>query len=118
MSNKTKIDPMHPGEILAEEFLEPMNIPQISLSQELKISLQTINQIILGKRAITAGTSLLLGKYFGLSESYWLNLQIRFDIEMARDTYKERLKAIKGNVLIKNRMKEVAFSNTSGRGGT
>ncbi|KAF0147968.1 MAG: plasmid maintenance system antidote protein [Ignavibacteria bacterium] len=110
MSSKTKIEPIHPGEILAEEFLKPMNISQLSLSQELKISLQTINQIILGKRAITAGTSLLLGKYFGLSESYWLNLQIRYDIEMAKDTYKERLKAIKGNVVIKSRMKKSAFS--------
>lgn len=95
MSNKKKIEPLHPGEILVSEFLEPMNLSQLKLSQEINISLQTVNQIVLGKRNITAGTSLLFGKYFGLSEDYWLNLQNRYDLEIAKDTFKEKLREIK-----------------------
>jgi antitoxin HigA-1 len=87
MNYKTKLQPIHPGEILVSEFLEPMNISQNQLSQDINVSLQTINQICLGKRAITAATSLLLGKYFGLSENFWLTIQNRYDNEFPyRDT--------------------------------
>ncbi|KAF0140166.1 MAG: plasmid maintenance system antidote protein [Stygiobacter sp.] len=102
MSSKTKIEPVHPGEILLTEFLEPMNISQLQLSHDIGVSIQTINQLCLRKRAITAGSSLLLGKYFGVTESFWLNLQNRYDIEVAKDIYDERLRKIKTKRLKQN----------------
>ena len=90
---KNKIIPLHPGEILVTEFLKPLNISQLKLSQEINVSLQTVNQIVLGKRGVTAGTSLLFGKYFGLSDDYWLKLQNRFDLEIAKDKLKSKLKS-------------------------
>lgn len=95
MNSKTKLEPVHPGEILVSEFLEPMHLSQLQLSKNINISLQTINQICLGKRAITAGTSLLLGKYFGLSENFWLNLQNKFDLEVAKTEFQRKLKLVK-----------------------
>ena len=95
MNNKSKFEPIHPGEILVTEFLEPMNISQLQLSKDLNVSLQTINQICLGKRTITACTSLLLGKYFGLSENFWLNMQNKYDLEIAKTEYNKKLKLIK-----------------------
>ena len=95
MNNKTKLEPVHPGEILVSEFLEPMKIPQQQLANDINVSLQTVNQICLGKRAITAGTSLLLGKYFGLSENFWLNLQNRYDLENAKTEFRGKLSAVK-----------------------
>lgn len=78
--------PIHPGEILLEEFLKPLKISQNALSRDLDVPLQRINQIVLGKRAVTVDTALRLSKYFGTTPELWLNLQARYDLEMARDT--------------------------------
>lgn len=72
---KNKIAPVHPGEILLEEFLKPMEITKYRLAKDLGLPLSRINQIVLSNRAITAPTALLLSKYFNLSEGFWLNLQ-------------------------------------------
>ena len=77
--------PIHPGEILLEEFLKPWKISQNALSRDLDVPLQRINQIVLGKRSITVDTALRLAKYFGTTPELWLNLQARYDLEMARD---------------------------------
>ena len=95
MSNKNKIEPVHPGEILLEEFLQPMNISQYRLAKDLGLPLSRINQITLGNRVITAETALLLSKYFNLSEEFWLNLQNRYDLEMAKDKLKDRINSVK-----------------------
>jgi addiction module HigA family antidote len=78
--------PIHPGEILLEEFLKPLKISQNALSRDLDVPLQRINQIVLGKRAITVDTALRLAKYFGTTPELWLNLQARYELELARDT--------------------------------
>lgn len=78
--------PIHPGEILLEEFLKPLKISQNALSRDLDVPLQRINQIVLGKRAITVDTALRLAKYFETTPELWLNLQARYDLEMARDS--------------------------------
>lgn len=80
-----KFPPIHPGEILLEEFLKPLKISQNALSRDLDVPLQRINQIVLRKRAITVDTALRLAKYFGTSPELWLNLQSRYDLEIARD---------------------------------
>ena len=77
--------PIHPGEILLEEFLKPWKISQNALSRDLDVPLQRINQIVVGKRSITVDTALRLAKYFGTTPELWLNLQARYDLEMARD---------------------------------
>jgi antitoxin HigA-1 len=87
-----KINPIHPGEILLEEFLKPMDISQYRLAQDISVPARRINEIVLGKRAITADTALRLSEYFGLSEKFWLNLQIRYNLEIEKDKLKGRLK--------------------------
>jgi addiction module HigA family antidote len=87
-----KIDPIHPGEILLEEFLKPMEISQYRLAQDINVPPRRINEIVLGKRAITADTALRLSEYFGLSEKFWLNLQMRYNLEVEKDKLKGRLK--------------------------
>jgi antitoxin HigA-1 len=87
-----KIDPIHPGEILLEEFLKPMEISQYRLAQDINVPARRINEIVLGKRAITADTALRLSEYFGLSEKFWLNLQMRYNLEVEKDKLKGRLK--------------------------
>lgn len=87
-----KIDPIHPGEILLEEFLIPMEISQYRLAQDINVPARRINEIVLGKRAITADTALRLSEYFGLSEKFWLNLQVRYNLEVEKDKLKDRLK--------------------------
>ncbi|MDO8548646.1 MAG: HigA family addiction module antitoxin [Ignavibacteria bacterium] len=91
MMNK-KIKPIHPGEILLEEFLIPMEISQYRLAQDITVPARRINEIVLGKRAITADTALRLSEYFGLSEKFWLNLQVRYNLEVEKDKLKDRLK--------------------------
>jgi antitoxin HigA-1 len=95
MNSKTKIKPIHPGEILLEEFLKPMDITQYRLAKDIGLPLSRINQIALGRRVITAETALLLSKYFNLSEGFWLNLQNRYDLEMAKDKLKNKLDSVK-----------------------
>ena len=77
--------PIHPGEILAEEFLKPLGVSQYRLARDIKVDPRRINAIVLGKRAITADTALRLARYFGLSERFWLNLQARYDLEVEKD---------------------------------
>lgn len=90
MKNK-KMDPIHPGEILFEEFLKPMRISQYRLAKEISVPPRRINEIVHGKRSITADTALRLSKYFGTSERFWLNLQTRFDLEIEKERLGERL---------------------------
>jgi addiction module HigA family antidote len=80
-----KMPPIHPGEILNEEFLEPLGVSQYRLARDIKVDPRRINAIVLGKRAITADTALRLARYFGLSERFWLNLQARHDLEVEKD---------------------------------
>ena len=91
MSNK-KIPPIHPGEILFEEFLKPMDISQNKLGRDLGVSPRRINEIIHGKRSITADTALRLGVYFGNSPSFWLGLQMDYDLDVAEDTLSAKIK--------------------------
>jgi addiction module HigA family antidote len=86
-----KLHPIHPGEILLEEFLEPMGISQYRLAKDINVPPRRINEIVLGKRAITPDTALRLYFYFGLSERFWINLQTRYDIEVEKDKLQDRL---------------------------
>ena len=83
--------PIHPGEILLEEFLEPMELSQYRLAKDISVPARRINEIVHGKRAITADTALRLARYFGTSERFWLNLQIRYDLEVEKEKLKGRL---------------------------
>ncbi len=86
-----KIPTIHPGEILLEEFLSPMNISQNQLGRDLGVSPRRINEIIHGKRSITADTALRLSAYFGNSASFWLGLQMDYDLDIAEDTLSKRI---------------------------
>ena len=86
-----KMPPIHPGEILLEDFLEPMGISQYKLSKDISVPPRRINEIVQGKRSISADTALRLSRYFGLSERFWLNLQSRYDLEVEKDKLDERL---------------------------
>ena len=83
--------PIHPGEILLEEFLEPLNLSQYRLAKDISVPPRRINEIVHGKRGITADTALRLARYFGTSERFWLNLQIRHDLEVEKERLKGRL---------------------------
>jgi len=87
-----KIPAVHPGEILFEEFLKPMNISQNQLGRDLGVSPRRINEIIHGRRSITADTALRLSAYFGNSASFWLGLQMDYDLDVAEDTLSRRIK--------------------------
>ena len=89
------IDAVTPGELLKEEFLEPMGISQYRLAKEIGVPAQRIGQIIAGKRAITADTDLRLCRFFGLSKGYWLRAQTAYDIEIAEDILGEQLRHIR-----------------------
>ena len=86
-----KLTPVHPGEVLLEEFLKPMGISQYKLAQDISVPPRRINEIVLGKRAVTADTALRLSRYLGTSERFWLNLQARHDLEMEKDRLGRRL---------------------------
>lgn len=88
---KQKLQPIHPGEILMEEFLKPMGISQYKLAKDISVPARRINEIVQGKRAITPDTALRLSKYFGLSERFWINLQARYDLETEKDKLDDRL---------------------------
>jgi addiction module HigA family antidote len=87
-----KLTPIHPGEVLLADFLEAMGISQYRLAQDISVPPRRINEIVLGKRAISADTALRLARYFGTSERFWLNLQSRFDLEVERDRLGDRLR--------------------------
>lgn len=86
-----KFVPVHPGEILLEEFLKPMGISQYRLAKNTSVHPRRINEIVHGKRSITADTALRLARYFGMSERFWLNLQARYDLEVEKDRLEGRL---------------------------
>lgn len=89
--NKNKISPIHPGEILLEEFLNPMGISQNKLAISIGVPARRINEIVHGKRRITADTALRLAKYFRMSPQFWLGLQMDYDIDVAEDNLSERI---------------------------
>ncbi len=86
-----KMAPVHPGEILLEEFLKPLGISQYKLAKDITVPPRRINEIVQGKRSVTADTALRLSRYFGLSERFWLNLQSRYDLEVEKDKLDMRL---------------------------
>lgn len=88
---RKKFPPTHPGEVLLEEFLKPMGISQYRLSKDIGVPPRRINEIVHGKRSITADTALRLARYFGTSERFWMNLQSRYDLEVEKDKLGKRL---------------------------
>jgi len=82
-----KLPPVHPGEILLLEFLEPLGVSQYRLAKDINVSPRRINEIVKGTRSITANTALRLARYFGTSERFWLNLQSHYDLEIERDRF-------------------------------
>ena len=88
-----KLPPVHPGEVLREEFLAPLEISQYRLAKDISVSARRINEIVHGKRAVTADTALRLARYFGTSERFWLNLQTGYDLDVEKDRLGNRLEA-------------------------
>jgi addiction module HigA family antidote len=88
---KNKLTPVHPGEVLFEEFLKPMGLSQNRLAIEIGVNARRINEIVLGKRAVTADTALRLGRFFRMSSRFWLGLQIDYDLDLAEDELGVRL---------------------------
>ncbi|MBE7528707.1 MAG: HigA family addiction module antidote protein [Chloroflexi bacterium] len=86
-----RIPPVHPGEVLLEDFLKPLGISQYQLAKEMNVYPRKINEIVHGKRAITADTALRLSRYFGTTAELWMNLQALYDLEKARDEIEEQL---------------------------
>lgn len=91
---RKKRSPVHPGTILAEEFLEPLAITPYRLAKDLNVPAPRIYDIVKGERSITADTALRLSRYFGVSERFWLNLQSRYDLEVERDRLGKSLEKI------------------------
>lgn len=81
----SSIDPIHPGEVLMEEFLEPLEVSQNGLAVAIGVPPRRINEIVHGKRRVTADTALRLARYFGTTDRFWLNLQTRYDLEVEKD---------------------------------
>jgi len=86
-----KLPPIHPGEILIEEFLKPMGLSQYRLAKDISVPPRRINEIVHGKRSISADTALRLGRFFGIPPQFWLNLQSRYDLEVTEDSLAGRL---------------------------
>jgi antitoxin HigA-1 len=91
MPRRKKIPPIHPGEILNEEFLAPRGISQYRLAKDTSVPPRRINEIVRGQRAISADTALRLARYFGTSERFWINLQAHYDLENEKDRLGKRL---------------------------
>ena len=91
MNKEKNLPPIHPGEILIEEFLKPMGISQYRLAKDISVPPRRINEIVHGKRAVTPDTALRLSRYFGLSERFWINMQARYDLEIEKDRLQDRL---------------------------
>lgn len=90
---QAKLPPVHPGEVLLADFLEPFGLSQYRLAHDANVPPRRINEIVHGKRAVTADTALRLARYFGTSERFWLNLQARYDLEVERDRLGPRLES-------------------------
>jgi len=91
MMTKRDFPPIHPGEILLEDFLKPLQISQYHLAQAIGVPPRRINEIVHGKRGITADTALRLGRFFGMEAQFWMNLQTRYDLEVTREALADRL---------------------------
>jgi len=89
--SQRKLAPVHPGEILQEEFLVPMGISQYRLAKDISVPPRRINEVVRGQRAITADTALRLARYFRTTERFWLNLQTRYDLEVEKNRLGDRL---------------------------
>jgi addiction module HigA family antidote len=88
---KRDFPPIHPGEILITEFLKPMGITQYRLAKDIGVTARRINEIVHGRRSITADTALRLGRFFGMEAQFWLNLQTHYDMEVAQEALADRL---------------------------
>ncbi len=88
---QSKLPPVHPGEVLLEEFLKPLDISQYRLAKSMSVPPRRVNEIVLGKRSVSADTALRLGRYFGTSEQFWLNLQNEYDLDVEKDRLGLRL---------------------------
>ena len=88
---KRDYPPIHPGEILKGEFLDPLSVSQYRLAKDIGVTPRRINEIVLGRRAITADTALRLGRFFGMESRFWLNLQAQYDMELAEEALGDRL---------------------------
>ena len=88
-----RIPPVHPGEILREDFLEPMSISAYALAEAIKVPRSRVNDILLGRRAITADTALRLARYFGTTPEFWVSLQASYDLEVAKEAVSDRIEA-------------------------
>jgi addiction module HigA family antidote len=88
---QNKLPPVHPGEVLLEEFLKPLEITQYRLAKSMSVPPRRVNEIVLGKRSVSADTALRLGRYFGTSEQFWLNLQSEYDLDVEKDRLGLRL---------------------------
>jgi antitoxin HigA-1 len=102
---RRKLAPVHPGEILQEEFLAPLGVTQYRLAKETSVPPRRINEIVRGLRSISADTALRLARYFGTSERFWLNLQARFDLEQERDRLGKRLEREVRTLALSNKPK-------------
>jgi len=91
---KRDFAPIHPGEVLLHDFMEPMGLSQYRVAKEISVPPRRINEIVHGLRGITADTALRLSRYFGLTDQYWLNLQSLYDLQMAREQLQETLDTI------------------------
>ncbi len=87
----TKIPPVHPGEVLHEEFLRPLGISQYRLAKDTGLAPRRVNEIVHGKRAVTANTALRLGRYFNIPAQFWMNLQSHYDLEVESEKMGKRL---------------------------
>lgn len=88
---RKRLAPVHPGEVLLEEFLLPLNLTQYRLAKSLRVSPRRINEIVHGQRAVTADTALRLARFFGTSDRFWLNLQAAYDLDVERDRHGNRI---------------------------
>jgi antitoxin HigA-1 len=91
MTMATKLPAVHPGEVLLEEFLEPAGLSQYRLAKDISVPPRRINEIVHGKRAVTADTALRLARYFGTTPRFWLNLQAQYDLDVEADRLGDRL---------------------------
>ncbi|MFI5293859.1 MAG: HigA family addiction module antitoxin [Thermodesulfovibrionales bacterium] len=89
---KRDFPPIHPGEILVKEFLEPLGISQYRLAKDIGVTPRRINEIVHGRRAISADTALRLSQFFGMEAQFWMNLQSRYDMEVTRDRLQDKIK--------------------------
>jgi addiction module HigA family antidote len=86
-----KLPPVHPGEVLKEEFLTPLDLSQNKLAMSIRVPAPRISEIVRGRRSVTADTALRLGRFFGTTPQFWMNLQARYDLETAQDELEDRL---------------------------